>query len=162
MRDEPQWEVEVRARAPLAAAWNVIEDISLIPEYDPDVRHVAFLSGQARRAKGVRYKCEVPDGRRGWWVEEVVEHHPFDRITVAYPEESRDGGGRTADFLTEISVAPAADGETVLRLRAWYRPRGWFTRLANPLVLRRLMRNRAIRNLEGLKRLVERRGRQPG
>lgn len=157
MKGEPQWEVEVSVRAPLGVAWNVIEDISLIPAYDPDVRHVAFLSGQARRTKGVRYKCEVPGGRRGWWVEEVVEHHPFERITLAFPEESGSGGSRAADFLTEISVCPGSSGETLLRLRAWYRPRGWLTRLANPLVFRRLLRNRARKSLEGLKRLVEQR-----
>lgn len=161
MRGVPQWQAEVVVRAALADVWNAVDDISLIPEYHPEVRHVEFLSGQARRAKGVRYKCVVTEGRKGWCVEEVVAHQPFERTTVAFPEDSWGISRRLADFLTEISVAPTHNGETLLRLRAWYRPRGWLMRLANPLLMRRMMRKRAVRTLEGLKRLVERRG-QPG
>lgn len=157
---EPQWQAEVRIAAPLAAVWEAVDDISLIPEYHPDVRHVEFLSGQARRARGVRYKCVVPEGRKGWCVEEVVAHRPYERTTVAFAEDSWGIGRMVENFLTEISVEPVASGETVLRLRAWYRPKGWFTRLTNPLVLRRMMRSRAFATLDGLKRLVERRQRR--
>lgn len=156
MKGKPQWQAEVVVRAALAEVWNAVDDISLIPEYHPQVRHVEFLSGQARRAKGVRYKCVVTEGRKGWCVEEVVAHQPFERTTVAFPEDSWGISRRVEDFLTEISVAPGESGETLLRLRAWYRPRGWFMRLANPL-MRRMMRSRAMETLVGLKRLVERR-----
>lgn len=157
VRGEPQWQAEVRVQAPLPAVWEAVDDLSLIPEYHPEVRHVEFLSGQARRAKGVRYKCVVTEGRKGWCVEEVMAHHPYERTTVAFPEDSWGISRRVADFLTEISVVPGVSGETLLRLRAWYRPRGWLMRLANPLLMRRMMRNRAMKTLEGLKRLVERR-----
>lgn len=157
MRGKPQWQAEVMVRAALADVWNAVDDISLIPEYHPEVRHVEFLSGQARRAKGIRYKCVVTEGRKGWCVEEVRAHQPYERTTVAFSDDSWGISRRLADFLTEISVEPGEGGETLLRLRAWYRPRNWRTRLANALVMRRMMRKRAMKVLEGVKRLVERR-----
>lgn len=159
VKNAPQWQVEVEVAAPLAAVWDAVDDLSLIPEYHPEVRHVEFLSGQARRARGVRYKCVVPGDREGSCVEEVVEHEPFQHTTAAIQQESRGTAGRVTDFLTEISVEPRGAGETLLRLRAWYRPRGWFARALNPFLSRRAMRSRAGRTLAGLKRLVERRAR---
>lgn len=158
-RGKPQWEVEMLVSAPLASVWNAVDDLSLIPDYHPEVRHVEFLSGQARRAPGVRYKCVVPEGRRGWCIEKVVEHEPFERTTMVVPEDSWGMGRLLEGFLTEISVEPRGSGETLLRLKAWYRPRGWVMRAVNPLAMRRMMKNRAIRTLDGLRELVERRQR---
>lgn len=159
MKDTPQWRTEVVVAAPLSAVWDAVDDLSLIPEYHPEVRQVEFLTGHARRGPGVRYKCVVPEGRKGWCVEEVVEHEPYARTTIAFPEDSWGIARKVEGFLTEISVEPRGSGETLLRLTAWYRPRGWLMRAANPVVLRRMMRSRARKTLDGLKRLVERRQR---
>ena len=83
MKTKPQWKVEVHVTAPIAKVWEAIDDLSLIPQYHPDVRHVECLSGQTKRAPGVTYKCVVPEGRKGWCVEQVVEHVPNRRMSVA-------------------------------------------------------------------------------
>lgn len=155
--DRPQWETRVRVEAPLVQVWDAVEDLSLIPEYHPEVRNVQFLSGDVRRRQGVRYKCVIPRGRKGWCVEEVVAHEPLARTTVAFTEDSWGMARRLRDFVTEISVEPEGSAATQLRLRAWYRPSGLGARLANPVFLRRAMRRRADATLRGLKALVERR-----
>lgn len=157
----PQWESVLTVTAPLGDVWAVVDDLSLIPDYHPEVRNVQFLSGESRRREGVRYKCVVLEGRKGWSIEEVIEHVPYAYTKSATPEDSR-GPGRSFDGLvTEISVEPEGSSATVVTIRAWYRPRGAYGRLANPLFLRRAMRRRAARTLEGLKTLVERRGAAP-
>ncbi len=88
MRREPQWKVEIRVNAPVTKVWDAIEDLTLIPKYHPDVRSVEYLSGQTKRAPGVAYKCVVPEGRKGWCVERVVENIPNRRTSVAFPEDS--------------------------------------------------------------------------
>jgi len=158
LKQPPRWQREVIVTAPLSAVWNVVEDLSLIPDYHPAVRQVQFLTGQARRAAQVRYKCFLPEGGH-WFVEEVVEHEPYDHTVLALVSDSRGSAERIAHFLTQISVEPRGSGETLLRLRAWYAPRGWLNRITNPLVLRRLVKSRAAGTLEGVKQLVERRQR---
>lgn len=157
--DRPQWQVTVRVDAPLAEVWEAVEDLSLIPEYHPHVRNVQFLSGESRRRKGVRYKCLVPEGRKGWCIEEVVEHEPLERTTIILPEDSWGMSRRLAGFTAEISVEPRGGSATQVLLRAWYRPRG-LARAVNGLILRRAMRNRAQATLQGLRALIERRERR--
>ena len=55
MNPEPQWQVELCINAPIAQVWDAIEDISLIPQYHPEVRSVECLSSTSRRAPGVAY-----------------------------------------------------------------------------------------------------------
>lgn len=159
LRERPRWEMVAVVSAPLASVWNVIEDLSLIPEYHPDVHQVQFLTGQARRARDVRYKCFTPGKSGAWFVEEVVEHEPFEHTVVALVNDSRGGAGKIDHFLTQISVEPRGNGETLLRLRGWYRYRGWLGRMAGSWLSGRRMRARASRTIDGLKRLSERRSR---
>ena len=159
LKEPPQWEVEAVVSAPLAAVWNIVEDLSLIPEYHPDVRQVQFLSGQARRARDVRYKCFMPEKSGNWFVEEVVEHEPFEHTVLALVNDSRGGAGKLDHFLTQISVEPRGSGETLLRFRAWYRSKGWLGRMTGTVLSARGMRTRAAHAIQGLKRLSERRGR---
>lgn len=64
-----------------------------------------LLSGSARRAPGMSYKCIVPTGRRaGWCVERVIEHVPLQRTTVTFSEDSWGLSRLLADFTTELSV----------------------------------------------------------
>ncbi len=151
----PQWKVEIRVNAPLEEVWEAIDDLTLIPKYHPEVRHVEYLSGQTKRAPGVRYKCIVPEGRKRWCVEEVVEHIPNRKTTVAFPEDSMGMSRMFDDFLAEVSVAPGEGNTTLVQLSAYYVPLGFKVRLMNFLFIRRMMRKRARLTLEGFRRLVE-------
>ena len=82
MKRGPQWKVEIHINAPVAKVWDAIEDLTRIPQYHPDVRSVEYLSGQTKRAPGVTYKCVVPEGRKGWCVERVVENIPNRKTSV--------------------------------------------------------------------------------
>ncbi len=152
---KPQWNVEVHVNAPLEEVWEAIDDLTLIPRYHPEVRHVEYLSGQTKRAPGVRYKCIIPEGRKGWCVEEVVEHIPNRKTTVAFPEDSMGMSRMFDDFLAEVSVAPGEGNTTLVQLSAYYVPLGFKVRLMNFLFIRRMMRKRARLTLEGFNRLME-------
>jgi uncharacterized protein YndB with AHSA1/START domain len=148
----PQWRIVLEVHAPRNQVWEAIEDVSLIPEYHPDVRQVELLSGSARRAAGISYKCIVPTGpRAGWCVEQVIEHVPGQRTTVSFPADSGGLSQLLADFTTELSLAPgAASDRTCVELAAYYVPRSWHARVLNAAGLRWLMRRRARRTLERL------------
>jgi uncharacterized membrane protein len=152
-----QWQVRVEVHAPLVEVWEAIEDVSLIPLYHPEVRQVELLSGSSRRAPGMSYKCIVPSGKRaGWCVEQVIEHVPLERTTVAFPSDSWGLSRLLGDFTTELSVAPAgAPDRTRVLLAARYRPQGWRSRVLNCLGLRWVMRRRARQTLERLRHLIE-------
>ncbi|MDD1660261.1 MAG: SRPBCC family protein [Methanomicrobiales archaeon] len=151
----PQWKVEIRIRAPIDRVWNAVEDISLIPRYHPEVREVEYLSDTTRRAKGVSYRCVIPDGRTGWCVERVVEHIPREKTIIAFPEDSWGLNQLIDQFLTELSVEDVDDATTLVRIRAFYVPKTWKARVMNILRLRSRMRRRALQTLEGLRRLLE-------
>jgi hypothetical protein len=59
------------------------------------------------------------------------------------------------DFVVETVLVPHGDSETDVVLEAYYEPIGWKTRVLNALLLRRLMARRALRTIEGVKRLAE-------
>ena len=155
MKRGPQWKVEIHINVPVAKVWDAIEDLTRIPQYHPDVRSVEYLSGQTKRAPGVTYKCVVPEGRKGWCVERVVENIPNRKMSVAFPEDSWGMSQMFDDFLTELTVEPGEGNTTLVRLQAYYVPRGFKVRVINVLLMRRMMRKRARLTLEGLKRLVE-------
>ena len=66
-----------------------------------------------------------------------------------------------SEFLAETTLEPLGDNETVVRLKAYYTPMGLKMRLMHALVMRRMMRKRAMSTLDGLKRLIEGRQRAP-
>jgi hypothetical protein len=47
-----------------------------------EVRKVDLLSGRSTRAIGVKYRCTIPEGRRGSCIEEVVDYIPGRRIRI--------------------------------------------------------------------------------
>jgi hypothetical protein len=66
MKKRPfQWRTLATVRAPKPRVWAIVNDISLIPKYHPEVRHVDLISGQRARAVGVRYEGTIPEGRKG-------------------------------------------------------------------------------------------------
>jgi len=151
-----QWQISLEVGAPLTEVWDVVEDVSLIPAYHPHVRQVELLSGTARRAPGMSYKCIVPSGKRaGWCVEQVTEHVPLERTVVVFPADSWGLSRLLGDFRTELSVAPATPDSTRVELVAYYRPQGWRAWVLNGLGLRWLMRRRARQTLEQARQLIE-------
>lgn len=151
----PQWQAEIRIHAAIDRVWEAVEDLSLIPRYHHDVRAVEYLSGTTRRAQGVSYRCVIPDGRTGWCIEQVVEHVPLQKTTIAIPEDSWGLGKNFDQFLVELTVEEEDENTTLVRLRAFYVPRTWKARLMNFFSLRPAMRRRALRTLEGLKVLLQ-------
>jgi uncharacterized protein YndB with AHSA1/START domain len=149
-----QWRTQIVVAAPHERVWAIADDITLIPRYHPEVRRVELISGARRRAAGVRYRCTIPEGRRGNCVEEITEYVPGSRFVTAFPEDSWGLGEQLADFTVETVIEPVPEG-TRIQLNARYRPRTLLMKLLNPLGLRRLMARRAFRTLAGVKRLVE-------
>jgi uncharacterized protein YndB with AHSA1/START domain len=149
-----QWRTQITVAAPQERVWAIAEDITLIPQYHPEVRHVELISGAKRRAAGVRYRCTIPEGRRGTCIEEISEYVPGSRFVTAFPEDSWGLSKQFAQFTVETVVEPAPEG-TRIRLSAHYRPRTLLMKLLNPLGLRRIMARRAFRVLAGVKRLAE-------
>lgn len=141
--------------APRERVWAIVEDISLIPEYHPEVRKVDLLSGQSTRAVGVRYRCTIPEGREGSCIEEVVGYVPGERTATAFREDTWGMGRMFAGFVVETILVPRGGRETDLVLEAYYELIGWKSKLLNALFLRRLMARRALRTIEGIKRLAE-------
>ena len=155
MKSQFQWRTSLHITATRDRVWAIVDDISLIPKYHPEVRKVDLLSGRSTRAIGVKYRCTIPEGRRGSCVEEVVEYIPGERMVTAFPEDSWGMAKMFAGFVVETVVVPQSDHETTLELHAYYEPIGWQSRWLNALFLRRLMARRALRTLEGIKRLAE-------
>ncbi|MGH8014899.1 MAG: SRPBCC family protein, partial [Candidatus Zixiibacteriota bacterium] len=155
MRKNPQWRIEIKINAPLKKVWDIGDDLTLIPQFHPEVRTVEFISGQTRRAVGVSYKCIVPEGRKGWCIERIVEHVPYQRTLIDFPEDSWELSRMFSDFMTELGVSAADDGSTIVFLEAYYSPNGFIVSMLNALLMRRVMRKKAMLTLQGLKRLVE-------
>jgi len=84
MRARCQWRTSVRISAPRDRVWAIVDDISLIPQYHPEVRKVDLLSGRSTTAIGVKYRCTIPEGRRSSCIEEVVDYVPGQRMATAF------------------------------------------------------------------------------
>jgi len=97
-KSELQWMTDIQINARLGDVWAVIDDLTLVPRYHPEVKLVEYLSGHTRRAPGVTYRCTIPDGpRKGWCVERVIEHELADRNV------RMDGDCRVSLFGHELS-----------------------------------------------------------
>ncbi|PYQ57452.1 MAG: hypothetical protein DMF53_22665 [Acidobacteria bacterium] len=66
------------------------------------------------------------------------------------------------DFVVDSILVPQGDHETDVVIEAYYEPIGWKMRALNALLLRRLMARRALRTMEGVKRLAEATGGDDG
>lgn len=155
MKGQFQWKATLPINASALRVWKIVDDISLIPQYHPEVRKVDFLSGQTKRAVGVKYRCNIPEGRKGTCVEEVVEHIPYQKMTVAFPEDSWGISKMFGNFEVETKVIPQGDSSSFLQLEAYYDPIGWITKILNVIVIRLTMKKRALKTIEGIKHLAE-------
>lgn len=151
-----QWQTSVRINAPRERVWGIVDDISLIPKYHPEVTRVELLSGQRARAVGVRYQCVISKGtRKGSCVEEVIDYVSGERMATAFPEDTWGISKMFDGFVVETELLPESSSQTRLVLKAYYEPIRRKTRIMNALFLRYAMARRARRTIEGIKRLAE-------
>ena len=156
MQPKAQWTVEMVVDAPLKRVWEIADDLTLIPRYHPDVNKVDLIAGQAKRALGVKYQCNILGGRRaGSCVEEVVGYEPEHRLATRMVSDTWGIVGMLADFTVEAIVSRRGETSTNLKLRAFYKPLGLKNRLLNALFLRRVLRRRSLAVMRGIKRLAE-------
>jgi uncharacterized protein YndB with AHSA1/START domain len=155
MRGRFQWRTSIVIAASRNQVWSVVDDITLIPRYHPEVRKVDLLSGHRTREIGARYRCTIPKGRKGSCVEEVVDLVPGERMTTAFSEDTWGISRMLRDFVVEAVLTPRGSHECSLVLEAYYQPVGLQSKFLNALFLRSMMKRRALRTLQGIKRLVE-------
>jgi hypothetical protein len=155
MRGRFQWKVTVHIKASPAHVWEIIDDISLIPQYHAEVGKVDLLSGQQKRAVGVKYRCNILEGRKGSCVEEVVEYIPNSKMSTGMSEDTWGMDRMFSNFIVDATVIPQPDRSTILQFEAYYDPMGLRNRVLNALMLQHIMRKRARLTMQGIKRLSE-------
>jgi hypothetical protein len=156
MNHEAQWTVEIVVGAPLRRVWEVTEDITLIPQYHPEVDKVVLIAGQAKRSLGAKYQCNILDGRRaGSCVEEVVAYEPERMVTTRMVSDTWGIDRMLTDFRVVSTVSRHTENSTILKFQGFYEPVGWKCRLLNALFLRRALRRRSLAVMNGIKRVAE-------
>lgn len=155
MKGKFQSTVRIKIEASTAKVWGIVDDISLIPRYHPEVGKVDLISGQSKRALGVKYQCSILEGRKGTCIEEVIEYVPNKKISTAMPQDSWGLTKVLADFIVDTTVETLDDNSCFLQFDAYYNPIGVWNTILNVLVLRRVFRRRSKSVMEGIKRLAE-------
>lgn len=151
-----QWNLEIEINAQSARVWDIVDDITLIPQYHPEVGKVNLVSGQSKRAVGVKYQCNISEGRRGSCVEEVVEYVPNVKVSTGMIEDTWGMDKMLSDFIVETTVTPKNENTTILKFEAFYNPIGIFYKILNVVMLRRIMKKRSLLVMKGIKKLSER------
>lgn len=157
MKGRFQSSVRVRINAPWERVWEILDDITLIPQYHPEVREVDLVSSQKKRAAGVKYQCHITEGRKGNCVEEVVEYIPHQKFSTAMPEDSWGISKMFSDFIVDTTITPHAESTTILQFDSYYNPIGLWNSILNLLILRRAFKKKSMSVMEGIKRLAEKR-----
>jgi len=156
MNQEAQWTVEILVDAPLKRVWEVAEDITLIPQYHPEVDKVDLIAGQAKRSLGTKYQCNILEGRRaGSCVEEVVACEPERMLATRMVSDTWGIDRMLTGFRVEATVSRRTETSTILKFQAFYEPVGLKNRVLNALVLRRALRRRSLAVMNGIKRVAE-------
>jgi uncharacterized protein YndB with AHSA1/START domain len=156
MKGKFQFSVRVEIDASPKRVWEVIDDITLIPQFHPEVRKVDLVTGQKHRGVGVKYRCHILEGRKGNCVEEVVEYTPNEKFATGMPEDSWGLSEMLAEFVVETIVLPQDSGTTILQFDTYYDPVGIRNVIMNSLILRRAFKKKSISVMDGIKRLAER------
>ena len=156
MNQDAQWTVEIVVDSPLKRVWEVAQDITLIPQYHPEVDKVDLIAGQAKRSVGTKYRCNILEGRRaGSCVEEVVACEPERILTTRMVSDTWGLDRMLTDFRVEATVSPRTETSTALKFQAFYKPVGLKNRVLNALVLRGAFRRRSLAVMNGIKRVAE-------
>ena len=156
MNQKAQWTVEIVVDAPLKRVWEVANDITLIPQYHPEVDKVDLIAGQAKRSLGTKYQCNILEGRRaGSCVEEVVAYEHERMVATEMVSDTWGIDRMLSDFRVVSTVSRHTETSTILKFQAFYKPVGLKNRLLNALFLRRALRRRSLAVMNGIKRIVE-------
>jgi len=155
MKGKCQWRAEIPVKASSSKLWTVVDDVSLLPKYHPEVGRVDLLSGRKNREVGVKYRCNVFEGRKGNCVEEVVAYTPGVSFSTSTPEDSWGIGQMMSDLVVDTIVTPTEDNTSILSFVAYYNPVGPINFLLNTFMLRRVMKKRALLVMHGTRRLAE-------
>jgi hypothetical protein len=155
MKGKFQWSVELKIEAEQAKVWNLIEDVSLIPQYHPDVGVVNLFEGKKKRTVGMKYQCVVLEGKKGSCIEEVVDCIPNEKVTTLMREDTWGMDKIFSDFTVETSIRPLDTDTTILKFEAFYTPKGIFNKILNPLILKRMTKKRSLSVMHGIKDLAE-------
>ena len=156
MKGKFQWRLDLEIQATPDKVWETVDDISMIPQYHPEVGTVTLLDGKQARALGVKYQCNVLEGKgEGSCVEEVSEYIPYVKVSTRMGEDTWGLDKIFADFVVESTLIPKDDHKTLLRFEGFYNPIGVFNKVLNPLILRRKTKDRSLSVMKGIKRLCE-------
>jgi len=156
MKGRFQWRVDLEIQATQDKVWEIADDISRIPQYHPEVGTVTLLDGKRARAVGVKYQCNVLEGKRkGSCVEEIVEYVPRVKLSTRMGKDTWGLDRIFADFVVESTLIPKNDHTTLLRFEGFYNPIGVFNKILNPLILRRKTKDQSLSVMKGIKRLCE-------
>jgi hypothetical protein len=156
MQGKFQWKKEITINAPSDVVWRIINDVSLIPQYHPEVDSVDLIDGQQQRTTGTRYQCNVSHGKgKGSCIEEVVESIPGVKVSTFMGQDSWGIDKILKDFIVVTTLSPQPSKTTVLRFEAYYNPLGKINRILNLVVFRRKTMNRSRDVMNGIKRLAE-------
>jgi len=156
MKGRFQWRLDLEIQATPEKVWEIADEISLIPQYHPDVGAVTFLDGKQARAVGVKYQCNVLEGKgKGSCVEEVVEYVPHVKLSTRMGTDTWGLDKIFADFVVDTTLMPRDDHTTLLRFEGFYNPIGIINRILNPLILRRKTKHRSLSVMKGIKRICE-------
>src|SRR5215831_10964347 len=125
MNQKAQWTVEIVVDAPLKRVWEIAEDLTLIPQYHPEVDKVDLIAGQAKRTLGTKYQCNILQGpRAGSCVEEVVAYETERMLTTRMVSDTWGIDRMLTDFRVEAIVSPRTETSTSLKFQAFYEPAG--------------------------------------
>ena len=155
MKGRFQWMAAVHIQSSAAHVWEIIDDISLIPQYHLEVNRVDLLTGQQNRALGVKYRCNILGGRKGSCVQEVIEYIPNVKMSTGISEDTWGMDKMFSNFIVETTVIPKPDRSTIFQFEAYYDPAGFRNRILNTLILRHVMKKRARLTKRGIKRRSE-------
>ncbi len=156
MKGKFQWKEEITINAPSDEIWIAINDISLIPQYHPDVDTVDLIDGSQQRTTGSKYQCNVTHGKgKGSCIEEVVESIPGIKVSTFMGRDTWGIDRMLKDFVVDSTLIPQPDNSTVLRFEAFYNPVGMINRLLNRIILRRKTLQRSREVMLGIKQFIE-------
>ena len=156
MNQQAQWTAEIPVNAPLKTVWEVVDDVTMIPHYHPEVDTVDVIAGQARRTVGTKYQCNILEGRHGGsCVEEVLAYEPERMVVTGMVSDTWGIDKLLDDFKVKSTISPRTETSTILKFEAFYKPVGLKNRLLNAWFLRRAFRKRSLAVMNGIKRVAE-------
>jgi uncharacterized protein YndB with AHSA1/START domain len=148
---------EIIVEAPASRVWPLVTDSRHLPEWGPPVESVEVVSGSdAPEGLGSRRRIQARfGGKRGYIVEERIEHDEGRKIAYLIQEESFGMSRVMRDAGFSMEVVPVGHEQTRIVFSVFWTPNGLVGALMNRLVLRRAQRKNRLAALAALKALAE-------